>query len=392
MFRAGPRITCSHFACLAARPPPVMGDLNAPLTKIAGDRKIFAARADWKLMVKQLKELSDLVGGKIEGNVQLDIRGVASLGAATPADISFLANPRYEKQLAHTRAAAVIVGKDVAANGKTLLRCKDPYDAFRQIMVAFYGFRRHGRMSSLQQACIDPSVTVGDGANIAPNVTIEAGVTIGRNVTLYPGVYIGQKSKIGNDTTLYPHVTIYDGCTIGDRVTLHAGTVIGNDGFGYATVAGVHHKIPQVGGVIIEDDVEMGSCCVVDRGTFPDEHTIIRHGTKFSNSVVIGHNTEVGSDSLFVAQVGVAGSTHIGQHAVFGGQVGVVGHLQIGTGVTAAAQSGIANNLESGSTVMGSPAGPITQHKRSWVVFSQLPDIRKRLRRIEEQLDGRSEK
>jgi UDP-3-O-[3-hydroxymyristoyl] glucosamine N-acyltransferase len=198
-------------------------------------------------------------------------------------------------------------------------------------------------------------------------------------------VVVGPRATLGRDCVLYPNVVIYDDCVLGDRVTIHAGTSIGHDGFGYATQKGIHHKIPQVGNVVIEDDVEIGANCTVDRATLGS--TVIGKGTKFSNAVAIGHGTKIGPHCLFVAQVGVAGSVSVGHHVTMAGQVGVAGHLKIGDNVTIAAQSGIIGDVPEQTTVMGTPALPAARARRVWGVYSQLPDLLDRVRKLESQVE-----
>lgn len=330
---------------------------------------------------KTVKELAEHVGGQIVGDPNITVDGAATLSEAAQGDVSFLANPKYEKQLATTAASAIVVGSDVKLPGKTLIQCRDPYYAFMQIVVLVYGYRQHERVGISQRAGVSESAKIGRDVDIHDFVSISADVEIGDNTRIYPSATIGPGTKIGRDCIIYPSVTIYDGCTIGDRVTIHSGTVIGQDGFGYATHGGVHHKIPQVGGVVIEDDVEIGANCAIDRGTLGD--TVIGRGTKFSNLVAIGHNTYVGPYSLLVAQVGIAGSVTTGHYGVFGGQVGVVGHVKIGDNVQIGAQAGVTNDIPDGQAVAGSPAMPITQAKRSLMLLKDLPDFRKKLRELD---------
>ena len=335
-------------------------------------------------MSKTVQQLADHVAGIVEGDPAVVISGAATLTEAGPSDISFLANPRYEKDLATTQAATVVVAKDTPANGRTVIRCDDPYYAFMQIVVLLHGHREHEKVGVSPRASVHPTATVEDNVDVHDFSVVSHDAHVGARTTIYPNTTIGPGTRIGRDCILYPNVTIYDGCTIGDRVTIHSGTVIGQDGFGYATHDGVHHKIPQIGGVVIEDDVEIGANCAIDRGTLGD--TIIGRGSKFSNLIAIGHNTRVGPYSLLVAQVGIAGSVVTGHHCVFGGQVGVVGHINIGDCVRIGAQAGVTNNVEDNQSIVGSPAMPITQAKRSLMLLKDLPEFRKKLRALDKAL------
>lgn len=337
-----------------------------------------------RIVVKTVKELAEYVGGEVVGDETIEIVGAATLNEAGPGDVSFLANLKYEKDLATTAASVIVVRQDNNAEGKTLIRCLDPYYAFMQIVVLLYGYREHEKIGVSAGASVANSARIGADVDIHDFVCISDDAVIGDNTRIYPNCTVGPGSKIGRDCILYPNVTIYDGCTIGDRVTIHSGTVVGQDGFGYATHDGVHHKIPQIGGVSIEDDVEIGANCSIDRGTLGD--TVIGRGTKMSNLIAIGHGTKIGPNCLLVAQVGIAGSVEVGQYCVFAGQVGVVGHIKIGDGVKIGAQAGVTNNIEAGQAVAGSPAQPITQAKRSLLLLKELPEFRKKLRELDRTL------
>ena len=327
-----------------------------------------------------LSELAAFLGGDLTGPGDAIVRGVASIETAGPDQVTFLANKRYERHVDSTAAAAVIVSADYAGAGKSLIRCKDPYFAFRQAMVAFYGYRRPHFDGIDARANIEPGAHVDAAAKVAAFVTVAAGASVGAGSVLYPGVYVGPRARIGKDCTLYPNVTIYDGCVLHDRVTVHAGSSIGQDGFGYATHAGRHEKIPQAGWVELEDDVEIGACCTIDRATMGA--TIIGAGTKFSNLVAIGHGTQMGKGCLMVAQAGIAGSTTVGNYCVFAGQSGVVGHIRIGDGVKVAAQSGVTNDLPPNEEVLGSPAIPRAQARRAMMSAARLPQLRSEVQRL----------
>jgi len=339
---------------------------------------------------KTVKELAEHVGGKVTGDESLIITGAATLSEAKAGDISFLANPKYEKEMQTTGASVVVVGKDSEYPDKTLIHCNDPYYGFMQIVVLLHGHRKHEVVGVSKNASVSESAKIGENVDIHDFVSVSAEVEIGDNTTIYPSCTVGSGVKVGKDCLIFPNVTIYDGCSIGDRVTIHSGTVVGQDGFGYATHDGVHHKIPQIGGVIIEDDVEIGANCAIDRGTLGN--TVIGRGTKMSNLIAIGHNTKIGPNCLLVAQVGIAGSVEVGQYCVFGGQVGVVGHIKIGDGVRVGAQSGVLNSLENGQAVVGSPALPMGQAKRSLAIIKDLPELRKKLRELEKAVQNHTKK
>jgi len=330
---------------------------------------------------KTVQELAAHVNGTVEGDGGIVIRGAATLREAVEGEVSFLANFKYEKELETTNASAVVVSKEVESKGRTVIRCRDPYYAFMQIVVLLHGYREHPATGVSSRASVAVSAKIGPDVDIHDFVVISDEVEIGENTRIYANCTVGPGTRIGRDCIIYPNVVIYDGCTIGDRVTIHSGTVIGQDGFGYATHDGVHHKIPQIGGVVIEDDVEIGANCAIDRGTLGD--TVIGKGSKFSNLIAIGHNTIIGPYSLLVAQVGIAGSVVTGHHCVFGGQVGVVGHIKIGDMVKIGAQAGVTNDVESGQSIVGSPAMPITQAKRSLLLMKDLPELRRKLKELD---------
>lgn len=306
------------------------------------------------------------IDAQVVGDATVTVTAVNTLEDSRPGQISFLSNPKYEKQLATTQASAVIVGEGVQCDRLTLLRAKDPYLAHQKAVVVLHGFRKHPHGGIHPLAYVDPSAEIGE------------------RVVIYPGAYVGPAVKIGNDCVLYPNVVIYDRCVIGNRVILHAGAVIGADGYGYATSGGVHHKIPQIGNVVLEDDVEVGANSTIDRAALGS--TFIGKGTKIDNQVALGHNVKTGPGCLIVAQAGVAGSTTLGHHVVLGGQVGVAGHLDIGDKVMAAAQCGIIGSIEADEVLLGSPSMPISHARRVYAIFRELPDLASRIRQLEKQL------
>lgn len=335
-------------------------------------------------MQKTLGELAKYVSGKITGNNDIVIRSASTLGRAGQGDISFLANAKYERQLYSTKASAVIVGREIKTS-VPLLVADDPYYAFMQIVVLLHGHRKHKKVGIGRRACISDKAKVGVDCNIHDYVTISDDSRVGDGCIIYPGAYIGQKVYIGNDCIIYPNVAIYDGCKMGNHVIINANSTIGEDGFGYASHQGAHHKIPHIGIVVIEDDVEVGAGCAIERGTLGD--TVIGRGTKLGDLITIGHGTKIGDHCLLVAQVGIAGSTTLGNHCVLGGQVGVVGHITIGNNVTVAAQSGVINDIPDGKVVVGAPAIEAKRGRRAYSMIEHLPEIRQSIRQLQKQLD-----
>ncbi len=333
---------------------------------------------------KTLGELAEYVGGSVRGDANVKIWSASTLGRAGKGDISFLANSKYERQLRTTKASAVVVDRETTDTSAPLLIAEDPYYAFMQIMVLLHGHRKHKKVGISPRACISDIAKIGADCHIHDFVTITDEARVGNGCIIYPGAYIGKDVYLGNDCIIYPNVTIYDGCKIGNRVIINANSTIGEDGFGYASHKGVHHKIPQIGIVIIEDDVEIGACCGIERGTLGN--TVIGQGTKVGDLAAIGHGVKIGSHCLLVAQVGIAGSTTLGHHCIVGGQVGIIGHLTIGNNVTIAAQAGVINNIDDGKTVLGAPAIESNQGKRAYSMIQYLPEMRQNLRKIEKRL------
>jgi UDP-3-O-[3-hydroxymyristoyl] glucosamine N-acyltransferase len=314
----------------------------------------------------RLDELAARIDAQVVGDGSIDVTSVAPLDSATAGQVSFLSNPKYVNDIQSTKASAVIVSPKISSDHVTLLKTRDPYYAFQQTVVLFYGHRKHPFTGIHPAAHVDPTATVGE------------------NSILYPGVFVGPRAKIGRNCVLFPNVCIYDDTIVGDRVIIHAGSAIGVDGFGFATHDGVHHKIPQVGRVVIEDDVEIGGNCSIERGALDD--TRVGRGTKMDQNVVIGHGTTVGEHCLLVAQVGIAGSVTVGHHVTMAGQVGIAGHLKIGDHVTIAAQAGVMSDIEDKTVVIGSPAMPASHARRVYSIFTQLPDLLSRIRALEQQV------
>lgn len=319
---------------------------------------------------------------QLQGDPQVCVATVETLEDARDGQISFLANPKYEKLLATTRAAAVVVDRQVRSpQDLNLLRVDDPYAAITVLIEHLHGHRRHPKWGLSPAATIAETATLGSNPNIAPHAVIDQHTVIGHDVTIYPGCYVGPNCRLGDGVVLFPNVVLYDHTILGHRVAVHSGTVIGNDGLGYAPVGEGWEKIPQIGYVEIGDDVEIGSNCSIDRATLGQ--TVIASGTKFSNLIAVGHGAKVGDNCMFVAQVGLAGSVNVGRHVTLAGQVGVAGHLTIGDNAQVAAKAGVMNDIKPNTRVLGQPAMPINEAKRIYAVFIHLPEMRDRVRQLE---------
>jgi UDP-3-O-[3-hydroxymyristoyl] glucosamine N-acyltransferase len=332
---------------------------------------------------RTVDELARHVNGTVVGDGSVKISSVAGLAQAQAEQISFLANPRYTKLLATTGASAVVVSEPASCPAAQIV-VKNPYYAFTQIAILLHGHRQHAFSGVSSRAAIDASATVGEGTRIHDFVCISQNARVGRRCVLYAGVFIGAGAEIGDDCILYPNVVVYDGVRIGHRVIVQANSTIGEDGFGFATEAGVHHKIPHLGRVVLEDDVAIGANCAVQSGVLFD--TRVGSGTKTGDSVVIGHGDQIGPGCLIVSQAGIAGSTTLGRHCVLAGQVGIAGHLNIGNGVVIGAQSGVMEDLEDGAKVLGSPAFDMKQALKAYASHRSLPEFRKTLKSLEQRL------
>jgi len=304
-------------------------------------------------------EVASAVGGQLSGDGSVAIRGAAGLDEASEQDISFFHNVKYVDSLNKTRARVVIIPNNTNGTplpaGKTLIRVANPQWAFAQVLGLIDKSRQH------------------HPEGVHPNAHVEPTAQIGTGTIVYPGCYIGHRVRVGANCLLYPNVVLREDTQVGDRVIIHAGAVLGADGYGFATQGGKHHKIPQIGRVVIEDDVEIGANVTIDRAT--TGVTKIGAGTKIDNLVHIAHNVQLGRDCLIVAQVGIAGSTKIGNSVTLGGQVGIVGHVTIGDGVVIAAQSGIMNNVAPGEVLFGTPARPHKQAMKLQALYGKLEEF-----------------
>jgi UDP-3-O-[3-hydroxymyristoyl] glucosamine N-acyltransferase len=333
-----------------------------------------------------LAEIARRLGGRLVGPDR-SVTAVRPLESAGPEDLSFLANPRYRPQLEGCRAAGVLVEPGVEAPHLSLVVVERPYAALARVLALFD--RRPRPAPGIDpRSALDGDCVLGRDVSVGPFASAGPGCRIGDRAALMAGVTLGAGVSVGEDAVLYPSVTVYDGCVIGARSVIHAGTVVGSDGFGYAQEGEVHVKIPQLGNVVIEEDVEIGAGVTVDRATFGS--TRIGRGTKIDNLVQVGHNCDVGENCILVAQVGLSGSVRLGRGVIFAGQSGSVGHVTIGEGSRIGAKSAVTGDLPPGSFVIGHPARDHREWKKSQAILARLPEIRMRLTRIEKRLESLS--
>lgn len=335
-------------------------------------------------MNRTMQQLAALVGGELVGDGTVSIHSAATIASAGPGQITFLDNDQLTGQLATLRASALVARSAPSGNPIPTIVTKDPLGTFLTIFQHFHGQPPAPVHGIDARACIHPSARLGRDASVHAFVSIGAGSVIGDRCRLLPGVAIGQNCTLGDDVTLYPHAVVYDGCTLGNRVILHANVVVGADGFGYRQQGGKHVKIPQLAGVVIGDDVEVGACSTIDRGTF--EATRIGAGTKIDNLVQVGHNCRIGKHNILVSQSGIAGSCTTGDYVVLGGQAGVADHIAIGDGVMIGAKAGVIGNVPAGERLLGIPARPERQAKMSAVNLERVGDLRKDVKLIKEKL------
>ena len=343
-------------------------------------------------MTFTLAELAARVGGEVSGDASLVIDGVAPLEEAGPSHVSFFSNKKYRAAFEASRAGAVVVepGEDVPA-GRAVLRARNAYLAFAKISTLFHP-PREPMPEVAEGAVVHPSARVHPSAQVMPLASVGPGAEIGARTIVYPGAHVDADARVGEDCVLYQNVVVRERCVVGNRVILQPGCVIGGDGFGFAfdpegeEGSGPRHfKVPQIGIVVVEDDVEIGANTCVDRATLGA--TRIRRGAKIDDLVMIAHNVEVGPLCLIVSQVGISGSTRLGMGVVAAGQVGIVGHLEIGDGVRIGAQSGVTNDVEAGSTIAGSPARPHALWLRNAATYDHLAEMRKELRELRREVE-----
>jgi UDP-3-O-[3-hydroxymyristoyl] glucosamine N-acyltransferase len=333
-------------------------------------------------------QIATLVKGKIDGTPEAKASHVAKIEEANDGSLSFIANPKYEDYLYSTKASIIIVNDTLELTEKvkpTLIRVKDAYSSFAFLLEKYNDIlSRSGKHGIEQPSYVSKSASLGKDIYIGAFTYIGENVIIGDRVRILPGCFIGDNVVINEDSRIFPGVKIYEGCSLGSRVVVHANTVIGGDGFGFAPQSdGTYKKIPQIGNVIIEDDVEIGSNTAIDRATMGS--TVIHKGTKLDNLIQIAHNAEVGENTVIAAQTGISGSTKIGKNNMIGGQVGIVGHIQTAEGTRINAQSGVSKAVTiPNSTINGTPAFDYKSSLKSQAIFRNLPEVYQRLQKLED--------
>jgi len=328
-------------------------------------------------------EIAKQVGGEVVGDNTAILKNFAPAERAQAGDLTFAENEAYFAHAEQSAATAIIVSKGIKSSKKILIRVPDARVAFAKVMALFFPERTYAA-GIHPTAVITSSAQVDASAHIGPHCVVGERVRIGARAVLQGGNFVGNDSKLGNDVNLFPGVTLYPRTEIGQRVRIHANTVIGSDGFGYVQDGGIHRKVPQIGNVVIGDDVEIGAGVTVDRGALGP--TIIGKGTKIDNLVQIAHNVEIGEGSLIIAQVGIAGSSKLGNYVVIAGQAGIAGHLKIGNKVTIGAKAGVMTDIPDGESWLGEPAQPNKLVKRQVIAIQLLPELLKRVAALEKQL------
>lgn len=335
------------------------------------------------IQTKTLQELAEYLGGAVRGDAALTVNGLAPLETAGPDKVTFLANPKYAAKVAETKAGAVLMAPGTEAYGRNVIELANPYLGFAKLLTLFYT-AAHPPLGVLPEAVIGINVTLGEGISIYPGAVVGNNVTIGDRVVIHPGAVIYDGAVIGDDSVIHANAVVRERCRLGKRCKLQPGAVIGSDGFGYAPDGPSYYPIPQIGIVVLEDDVEIGANSTVDRAAL--EVTLIKRGTKLDNLVQVAHNCQIGEDCMIVSQVGIAGSSKIGNHVTLAGQVGVVGHVSIGDNVIVGAQAGVPSALAPNGYYSGSPAMPHKDWLRVMGVLPKLPDMRKKVSELEKKI------
>jgi UDP-3-O-[3-hydroxymyristoyl] glucosamine N-acyltransferase len=329
-------------------------------------------------------ELAELVHGKLVGAADVEIKAARGFDEAGPGDITFIADEKHAKQLHASKASAIVGPPGLPVNGQVLIEVSDPLLAFVEIVQKLDG-RSKPRPSGIDPgAKVHASARVGSEPSVHALAAIGANTVIGARCRIHSGAVIGEHCRLGDDVTIYPNAVLYDDTVIGSRVIVHANAVIGADGFGYRLRDGKHVKIPQLGHVEIEDDVEIGACSTIDRATFGT--TRIGAGTKIDNLVMVGHNCRIGRHNLLISQMGIAGSSSTGDYVVAAGQAGIVGHVRIGDRAVICAQAGVTKDVAADTQVLGSPAAPVREKKRVLMSLEKLPELRRDMHRIKQRL------
>jgi UDP-3-O-[3-hydroxymyristoyl] glucosamine N-acyltransferase len=337
-------------------------------------------------MTSTVRELAALVGGEVHGDGDLPIHAARPLHEACAGHVTFAEHEKHLPELHASPASAAVVAPDVPPNGKALIRVADPLAAFVTIVRHLHGDPAPPPHGIDPLASVHPTAAIGPDASVHPFAVVGPGCVIGARCRLYSGAVLGRNCRLGDDVTLYPHAVLYDNTVLRHRVIVHAHAVLGADGFGYRFQNGRHVKVPQLGSVEVGDDVEVGAGTTIDRGTFGA--TRIGVGTKIDNLVMIGHNCQVGRHNILVSQMGMAGSSGTGDYVVIAGQVGVVDHVHIGDGAVIGGQAAVTKDVPPGQRMLGSPATPEREQKRILMSLASLPELRKRLRSVEQRVEG----
>jgi len=331
-----------------------------------------------------LGQLAQEIGGTFTGDASLILKGVAPLEKAEAGYLTFLTNARYASAAANTQASVILTDKELPGVSKAFLLSSNPYAALAKIISLFHPAPQ--RAPGVQPgAWVDPQAVVHATASVAPGAVVSAKAMIGPGAVLYPHVFIGENAVVGEGSIIYSNVTVRENCILGKRVILQPGVVVGSDGFGFAKDGAEYRKIPQVGNVVIEDDVELGANVCVDRAVLGS--TVIGKGTKLDNLIQIGHNVVIGANTVIAAQTGISGSTQVGSNVIMGGQVGLAGHLKIGDNVTLATRTGVMEDILEKGVYWGSPSLKMSEEMKNVAAYRQLPELMKRIRTLEKALE-----
>ncbi len=333
------------------------------------------------------KQIAEFIGGKIEGNENTSVHTFAKIEEGVEGAISFLSNPKYIHHIYDTKSSIVLVNNDMVFDQDvktTLIRVDNAYESVAKLLQLYESVKPK-KCGISEHASISPQATIGVNVYIGDFAVIGDGAVVGNNTRIYPNTVVGDGVKIGEGCLIFPNVTIYEGCRLGNNVTIHAGSVIGADGFGFAPGADGYEKIPQIGIVIIEDNVEIGANTCVDRSTMGA--TVIHKGVKLDNLIQVAHNVEIGENTVMSAQVGISGSTKIGSWCMFGGQVGLAGHITVGDKTNLGAKTGVISSLKGGETLLGAPSMDAKQFFRAQAIMRKLPDMYKQLNNLQKQID-----
>ena len=332
---------------------------------------------------RTVAELAEFLGGVVQGDGKILISGLGPLETAGPDAVTFLANPKYAAKVAETSAGAVLMAPGGERFGRTAIEVANPYLGFAKLLTLFYTVP-YAPLGVLPEAIVSASATIGEGASIYPGAIIGRNVVVGARTAVHPGVVLYDNASVGDDCTIHANAVVREHCRIGHRCVIQPGAVVGSDGFGYAPDGSGYYRIPQIGIVVLEDDVEIGANSCIDRAAI--EVTRIRRGTKLDNLVQVAHNCQIGEDCMIVSQVGISGSAKIGNHVTLAGQVGVAGHLTIGDNVLVGAQSGVPSSLPANAAYSGTPTMPHKEWLKSSMVVPRLPEMKKTVSALEKRV------